>query len=106
MSCTCSACREDVTPIRPTLGAQLAFWSALGTTILGLVLCPFLGFALFTLAPVIVLFGLAIGPLADDAFAPALCPACSRRFVPVEEAPEEARVIAVAGSRGTTTMRA
>lgn len=79
---TCAACRARVEPVRPSFGSKLAFWAALAP-MLGMFLAYPLGGFLWTFTiPIVMVAGLGIGPLVDAAFAPAMCPACDRRFEP------------------------
>jgi hypothetical protein len=71
-----------VAPVHPSFGSKLAFYAAL-LPVLGMLFAyPFFGFLWTFIAPVVLLGGLGIGPLAHAAFAPAICPACDRRFLP------------------------
>ena len=89
---TCAACRARVEPVRPSLASKVAFYAAL-VPVLGMLLAyPFFGFLWAFLAPIVMLGGFGLGPLVDAAFAPAMCPACDRRFIaePREERLPEA----------------
>ncbi len=82
---TCAACRARVEPVRPSFGSKVAFYAGLAPFV-GLVLAyPFGGFLWMFTIPILMLAGLGIGPLVDAAFAPAMCPACDRRFEPLVE---------------------
>jgi hypothetical protein len=84
---TCACCGARVAPVRPSVAARLAFYAAVVPLALMLLAYPFLGFLWTFVIPVVMAAGMGIGPLIDAAFAPAICPACDRRFtaVPAEE---------------------
>ncbi|MBI2394897.1 MAG: hypothetical protein HYV09_35335 [Deltaproteobacteria bacterium] len=77
---TCAACRAQVVPVRPSLGARAAF-ATLGLGMLAMLFgYPFIGFLWPFVIPVVLIGGMGLGPLVDAAFAPVTCPSCHRRF--------------------------
>lgn len=89
---TCAACRAQVVPVRPSLGARVAF-ATLGLGMVAMLFgYPFIGFLWPFVIPVVLIGGMGLGPLVDAAFAPVTCPSCHRRFVsaPTSVDPAEA----------------
>jgi len=80
---TCAACRARVEPVRPSFGSKLAFYAGLAPVCGILFAYPFFGFLWTFIVPLAMVAGFGIGPLVDAAFAPAMCPACDRRFEPM-----------------------
>ncbi len=87
----CSCCGQSVV-IERNVGARVRFAVGLVGLVALLCLVPTLGFAMFMVSPIVGVAGLGISPLAREAFAPPICPACHRRFIEGAPAVKEERV--------------
>ena len=83
----CVPCGRNVQVVKPPLSGRLLFWGA--ASALSMILCaaPFFGWFLFFSSPLLILMGMALGPIAEKAFAKPLCSDCGREVVPDHAVP-------------------